>query len=61
MADMSGSHFSRDLFGFLTELKANNNRDWFNANKARYVAEVEAHAAVHHRLCRASGNDQREL
>lgn len=28
--------FSPALFSFLRELKANNDRDWFNANKARY-------------------------
>ena len=33
--------FSADLFKFLRELKANNQRDWFNANKARYEAAVK--------------------
>lgn len=28
--------FSPELFRFLRELAKNNNRDWFNANKARY-------------------------
>jgi uncharacterized protein (TIGR02453 family) len=28
------------LFAFLNELKENNERDWFNANKARYEADV---------------------
>lgn len=28
------------LFDFLRELKANNERSWFEANKARYVADV---------------------
>jgi uncharacterized protein (TIGR02453 family) len=28
------------VFGFLRELKRNNNREWFNANKPRYVAEL---------------------
>ena len=32
--------FPKDLFRFLTELKQNNNRDWFNDNKARYRASV---------------------
>jgi uncharacterized protein (TIGR02453 family) len=31
---------SRDLFAFLAELKRHNNREWFNANKDRYLAEV---------------------
>ena len=33
--------FSRTLFQFLRDLKANNNREWFQANKARYEAEVK--------------------
>jgi len=33
--------FSRELFAFLAELKANNNRGWFQANKARYVDLAE--------------------
>ncbi len=28
------------LFGFLRELKENNERDWFNANKARYEGDI---------------------
>lgn len=28
------------LFDFLRELKANNDRQWFEANKARYIADV---------------------
>jgi uncharacterized protein (TIGR02453 family) len=31
---------SRDLFAFLAELRRHNNREWFNANKDRYLAEV---------------------
>jgi uncharacterized protein (TIGR02453 family) len=38
MAD--GPHFTPALFGFLRDLEHNNDRDWFAANKARYVAEV---------------------
>ena len=34
-------HFRSGFFEFLTDLKANNNREWFNANKQRYVDEVE--------------------
>jgi uncharacterized protein (TIGR02453 family) len=34
------AHFTPALFDFLRELAANNNRDWFIANKARYEAEV---------------------
>jgi uncharacterized protein (TIGR02453 family) len=35
------SYFSRELFQFLVELKFNNERAWFNANKARYEAQVK--------------------
>src|SRR5262245_12544373 len=31
---------SRDLFAFLGELRRHNNREWFNENKDRYLAEV---------------------
>ena len=33
-------HFTPALFEFLRELKANNNRSWFEANKERYKADV---------------------
>jgi uncharacterized protein (TIGR02453 family) len=33
--------FSPELFAFLRELARNNNREWFAANKPRYVAEVQ--------------------
>ncbi|MCB9547615.1 MAG: DUF2461 domain-containing protein [Myxococcales bacterium] len=32
--------FPPDLFDFLAELSMNNNREWFEANKARYEASV---------------------
>ncbi len=32
--------FSRELVQFLTELKSNNNKAWFNENKARYETQV---------------------
>jgi uncharacterized protein (TIGR02453 family) len=32
--------FGPELFAFLVELRANNDRDWFTANKARYEADV---------------------
>ena len=34
-------YFTRGTFEFLTELKANNNREWFDANRQRYANEVE--------------------
>jgi uncharacterized protein (TIGR02453 family) len=33
--------FSPELFAFLRELADNNDREWFAANKGRYVAEVQ--------------------
>jgi uncharacterized protein (TIGR02453 family) len=33
-------HFSDALFAFLSELKENNDKEWFAANKARYEADV---------------------
>lgn len=34
------SGFPKALFGFLEELAQNNNREWFQANKGRYEADV---------------------
>lgn len=33
-------HFGPELFSFLRQLEANNNRDWFKANKERYENDV---------------------
>lgn len=33
-------HFTRSTLSFLTDLKANNDRDWFAANKERYEEHV---------------------
>ena len=33
-------HFTPALFGFLSELADNNNREWFQDNKARYERDV---------------------
>jgi uncharacterized protein (TIGR02453 family) len=38
---MPTAPISKANFAFLKELKKNNNRDWFNANKDRYVAAHE--------------------
>ena len=35
------SHFRPELFQFLLELQANNDRDWFADNKARYERDVK--------------------
>ncbi len=38
---MAGTvYFTPALFKFLRDLKKNNTREWFRANKARYEAEV---------------------
>jgi uncharacterized protein (TIGR02453 family) len=34
--------FTPQLFDFLRELKANNRKEWFDANKDRYLADVRA-------------------
>ena len=34
-------HFTPDLFEFLRDLQANNNREWFQANKGRYEQQVK--------------------
>jgi len=34
-------YFSAATFSFLSELAVNNERDWFNANKVRYVSDVQ--------------------
>lgn len=36
------AHFTPAFFNFFRELEQNNTRDWFAANKARYVHDVEA-------------------
>lgn len=38
MSEFNG--FPRDFFAFFKALKKNNNRDWFNANKPRYLESV---------------------
>jgi uncharacterized protein (TIGR02453 family) len=35
------AYFSPKLFKFIRELKTNNNRDWFQANKPRYESDVK--------------------
>lgn len=42
MADAPGKALGPELFEFLSELKLNNDRDWFNANKKRYERDVKA-------------------
>jgi uncharacterized protein (TIGR02453 family) len=38
---MAKAHFNRKMFQFLKDLKANNDRDWFKANKTRYEEVVK--------------------
>lgn len=35
------SHFTPALFRFLRDLEANNNREWFNDNKNRYIESIQ--------------------
>jgi len=39
---MGQAYFTPELFAFFDGLAANNDRDWFNANKARYETAVRA-------------------
>ena len=41
MTSSSGGYFGPDFFGFLKDLEKNNNRDWYNAHKDRYVASIQ--------------------
>ena len=36
----ANAHFGPELFAFLTDLRNNNNREWFQANKGRYQSDV---------------------
>lgn len=38
---MAKAHFSAGTFSFLRELKANNDRDWFQANKERFREHLQ--------------------
>lgn len=38
---MTTRHFTPALFTFLTDLAAHNDREWFNANKDRYIEHVQ--------------------
>ena len=35
------SHFDKDFMKFFKDLAGNNNRDWFEANKKRYIKSVK--------------------
>jgi uncharacterized protein (TIGR02453 family) len=41
MTRANAAYFTSGLFGFLKELKANNEREWFAENRARYTTLVE--------------------
>lgn len=38
---MKGTYFSKDFLQFFKELAANNNKDWFDANRKRYEQSVK--------------------
>jgi uncharacterized protein (TIGR02453 family) len=40
MPRTANGHFTPELFRFLTQLKRNNRRDWFEKNKPRYIEHV---------------------
>ena len=42
MGKSDNRYFGRELFDFLADLKAHNDREWFRANKERYVSAAEA-------------------
>lgn len=37
----SSAHFGPELFDFIRDLRENNDRDWFKANKSRYERDVK--------------------
>ncbi|MBY5994130.1 DUF2461 domain-containing protein [Ferrimonas balearica] len=41
---MNDGYFATETLAFLTQLEANNTRDWFNDNKARYEEQVRGPA-----------------
>jgi len=45
MADAGFSGFPKEAVKFLSDLKANNSRDWFTANKATYESAIKGPAA----------------
>jgi len=51
----------KELFEFLRELRANNNREWFKSNKARYDSLHEAHVAIVNRLIPKIGEYDPEI
>jgi uncharacterized protein (DUF2461 family) len=38
---VAGPYFTKSAFKFLKDLEANNNREWFKANKPRYEAAIK--------------------
>jgi uncharacterized protein (DUF2461 family) len=49
--------FPKDFFAFLCELKYNNNRGWFEANKQRFRDSVQVPMSA---FCRSDGTESRE-
>ena len=57
--DRASASFGPELFAFLAELKANNDRDWFNANKAPLRGRpARAGARLHRGLRAPTARDQ---
>ena len=48
-AQQTEAHFGPGLFRFLKELRANNNRSWFQANKDRYPLQPGGAGRQRHR------------
>jgi len=42
-------YFNQDFINFFKELNKNNNRDWFNENKQRYIESVKGSVLLFHR------------
>ncbi len=55
---MSSRHFTPALFAFLRDLAQHNDRAWFQANKQRYVDDVQEPALAFIATCRLT---QREV
>ena len=54
------AYFTQDFIDFFSELSANNNRDWFHANKSRYEKNVKNpfHDFVQHMIDRVHAVDK---
>lgn len=54
--------FSPGLFSFLTDLQANNNREWIAANKQRYKSSCSSgHLVIEHKTAAACFHDREHM